>query len=85
MPSADASLAIWWPSLSDAIPARHRKEVNSLVVLVARELWLERNARIFDRSATMPVELAQRIAIEFEQWKRAKLCGSGSGIARGVG
>jgi hypothetical protein len=85
VPSADASLAIWWPSLSDAIPARHRKEVNSLVVLVARELWLERNARIFDRSATMPVDLVRRIAVEFEQWKRAKLCGTGSGIARGIG
>jgi hypothetical protein len=48
MPTADDTLALWWPSLSDAIPARDRKEINSLVVLVARELWLERNARIFD-------------------------------------
>jgi hypothetical protein len=83
MPTADDTLALWWPALSDAIPARYRKEINSLVVLVARELWLERNARIFDRAATMPVGLVRRITVEFEQWKHAKLCGRGS--ARGIG
>jgi hypothetical protein len=90
MPTADDTLALWWPALSDAIPTRYRKEINSLVVLVARELWLERNARIFDRAATMPVELVRRIAAEFEQWKRAKLCGKraklcGRGSASGIG
>jgi hypothetical protein len=82
-PTADDALALWWPALSDAIPSRHRKEINSLVVLVARELWLERNARVFDWTVTMPAELVKRIAAEFEQWKRAKLCGRGS--ARGIG
>jgi hypothetical protein len=36
MPAADDTLALWWPLLSDAIPARHRKEINLLVILVAR-------------------------------------------------
>jgi hypothetical protein len=75
MPAADAMLALWWTSLSNEILARHRKEVNSLVILIARELWLERNARIFDKSPTMLVELTRCIAVEFEQWKRAKLRG----------
>jgi hypothetical protein len=77
-PTADDELALWWPALSDAVPARHKKEINSLIVLVVRELWLERNARVFDWTATMPVELVRWIASEFEQWKRAKLCGRGS-------
>jgi hypothetical protein len=77
-PTADDELALWWPALSDAVPARHKKEINSLIVLVVRELWLERNARVFDWTATMPVELVRRIASEFDQWKRAKLCGRGS-------
>jgi hypothetical protein len=67
----------WWPSLSNAVPPRSRKELNSLVVLVARALWLERNARVFDKIATMPTELCRRINAEFDQWKSAKLCGSG--------
>jgi hypothetical protein len=34
-----------WRSLQ-----RAKKELNALVILVSRELWLERNARVFDRS-----------------------------------
>jgi hypothetical protein len=82
-PTAADELALWWPALSDAVPARHKKEINSLIVLVVRELWLERNARVFDWTATMPVELVRRIVSEFEQWKRANLCGRGS--TRGIG
>jgi hypothetical protein len=41
--------------------------VNALVVLVARELWLERNARTFDRVVVLPMELCRRIAAEFER------------------
>jgi hypothetical protein len=50
-------MASWWPSLSDAAPPKFRKELNSLIVLIARELWLERNARISDKVASMPREL----------------------------
>jgi hypothetical protein len=78
-PTADDELALWWPALSDAVPTRYRKEINSLIVLVAREHKLE----FFYWTATMPVELVRRIASEFEQWKRAKLCGRGS--VRGIG
>jgi hypothetical protein len=76
-PSAEACLGTWWPALSNATPKQHRKEMNTMVVLIARELWLERNSRVFDKVALLPAELVRRIKAEFHVWKQAKLCGSG--------
>jgi hypothetical protein len=50
-------------------------DVNSLVILIARFLWLERNSRVFDRLASMPSEVCRKIRVKFDQWKKAKLCG----------
>jgi hypothetical protein len=59
--------------LQEGTPGPGRREVNSLVILVARELWMERNARPFDKITVLPMELCRRIAAEFELWKRARL------------
>jgi hypothetical protein len=40
-------------------------------------LWLERNTRVFDWVAAMPMELIRKIKAEVSLWKQAKLCGSG--------
>jgi hypothetical protein len=48
--------------------------MNTLVILVARELWLERNSRVFDKMAVLPAGLVRRIKAEFQIWKNAKLC-----------
>jgi hypothetical protein len=50
------------------------------------ELWLERNARTFDKVAVLPMELCRRITMEFEQWKRVGLWGlaANSGVLGGV-
>ncbi|CAM0905803.1 unnamed protein product [Alopecurus aequalis] len=74
-PEVDASLQAWWPSISNATPKTLGKEVNSLIILVARSLWLERNSRVFDKVATMARECLQRILAEFELWRSAGLCG----------
>jgi hypothetical protein len=76
-PAADDRLSTWWPALSNATPKKHRKEMNSLVILVARELWLERNSRVFDKAAVLPAELVRTIKEKFLLWRTAKLCGSG--------
>jgi hypothetical protein len=74
-PGRTETLKEWWRRLSAAIPSVHRKEINALVILVTRCLWLERNSRVFDRFATLPGEFCRKICVEFELWKRAKLCG----------
>ena len=74
-PNSTSTLQDWWPVLSAAVSRRRRRAINSLVILVARCLWLERNSRVFDRYATMPWIVTKKIADEFELWKKAKLRG----------
>jgi hypothetical protein len=46
-----------------------QREINSLVVMVARALWRERNSRVFDKFATMPTEVWRKIEAELALWK----------------
>jgi hypothetical protein len=68
-------IATWWSDLADVVPRNHHKELNSLIVLVARCLWLERNNMVFDKFGTMPIEVCRKIMEEFKLWKQAGLCG----------
>jgi hypothetical protein len=74
-------MALWWPTLSKAVPANFRKEFNSLVVLVSRKIWLERNMRIFDKvhdyAEASVWSLCDRIQRQFELWKSARICEGG--------
>jgi hypothetical protein len=79
-PPATEEIKIWWPAVSAGVHHKHRKELNDLIVLISRELWLERNARVFDKFATMPLELCKRIRGEFAQWGRARLWDAGGGV-----
>lgn len=70
----------WWPALSNAAPSGILRKINTLVCLVLRFIWLERNKRVFDKVATMPHMVVRCINEEFETWIRAKL----GGLPRGV-
>jgi hypothetical protein len=52
LPLPSAGIGDWWPQAVRALPANQRKDSNSMIILVLRALWLERNARIFDVKAT---------------------------------
>jgi hypothetical protein len=47
-----AELEEWWPLAIGRFARTDRKAANSFIMLVMRTLWLERNARVFDRKAT---------------------------------
>ena len=53
-PTTHSVLELWWPQISGAAPKQVRKELNSLICLVARSFWLERNSRVFDKVASLP-------------------------------
>ena len=76
-PDAQAQIADWWTVVAAAVPKSRKKEINSLIILVARCLWLERNSRVFDRFATLPWAVSRKIKAEFDLWLKAKLCGVG--------
>jgi hypothetical protein len=42
----------WWTQVVLTLPANRRKDANSLIMIVLRSLWLERNARVIDAKAT---------------------------------
>jgi hypothetical protein len=52
LPSQQAQLGEWWPEAVARFWAVDRKVANSLIMLVMRALWLERNARVFNREST---------------------------------
>ena len=78
-PDSQSSLSVWWTTVASATPHQLRKEINSLIILVARCLWLERNNRVFDKVAPMPWTVCGKIRDEFDLWKRAKLRGVEAG------
>jgi hypothetical protein len=49
-PSGQAVLEEWWPVATACFIHNNREATNSLVMLVLRSLWMERNARVLDRS-----------------------------------
>jgi hypothetical protein len=53
LPVADSSLGSWWVREGKRIAKPRRRAFDSLVLLVARKLWLERNGRVFNRNATL--------------------------------
>jgi hypothetical protein len=52
VPSDRAELGEWWPLAVNRSAASERRTANSFISLVVRTLWLERNARVFDRKCT---------------------------------
>jgi hypothetical protein len=51
----------------------HRKAFDSLVILVALSLWLQRNDRVFNRASLLEALLSSSILANLDQWVRAKL------------
>jgi hypothetical protein len=52
VPSENAEIGEWWLAVVTRFAAVERRTANSFIMLVMRTLWLERNARVFERSST---------------------------------
>ncbi|CAM0912886.1 unnamed protein product [Alopecurus aequalis] len=68
-------LADWWPMAVHDLPAPDQRTANSVIMLVIRSLWLERNARVFDNG---PSTLGQVIETIVDEWKMWVSCRRGS-------
>ena len=55
-PSAADSLKVWWFGLLSSLHGAARKKAGSIILLLLREIWLERNSRIF-RYLDRPVHI----------------------------
>jgi hypothetical protein len=70
VPEADSHMADWWLDARKAI-VKPRSAFDSVVLLVARPIWLERNDRFFSRSSSAPAVLVQKNLVAVEDWCRA--------------
>jgi hypothetical protein len=52
VPSENAKIGEWWPAAVERFSAIERKTTNFFIMLVMQTLWLERDARVFERSPT---------------------------------
>lgn len=70
-PNADHELRQWWLQMRSLVPPGLSRSFNSLVLLVAWNLWKERNNRTFQRTQAQPTALLEVIAQEGNSWVAA--------------
>ncbi|KAM0920400.1 hypothetical protein ACQ4PT_007548 [Festuca glaucescens] len=68
LPLPTVGLADWWPESVNAMTKRRKKEANSLIMLVLRSLWLERNARVFDSKESAYTSILASIINTWQFW-----------------
>ena len=68
VPDAQSSLASWWPGAVQPLRSKDQKTANSLIMLVLRSLWLERNARVFENQALPWGRVLDAIVDEWRMW-----------------
>jgi hypothetical protein len=58
--------------LLDRTPLMARRELRCIIILVCWEVWNERNARIFERKESTPMQLLWKIKDEAALWAMAR-------------
>jgi hypothetical protein len=61
------SVLQWWRNLSEA-PDINRQGTRSLLLLVIWEIWLERNARVFNRVKSSALTVFAKVKSETTTW-----------------
>jgi hypothetical protein len=78
-PGPDSQLSTWWPDVVDHLSRADARVVNCAIMLILRLLWLERNASVFEDTAS-PID--QVLDAVHQEWRLWLSCSSGS--VRGV-
>jgi hypothetical protein len=79
MPSENAEIGEWWRAAVESFSAAERKTTNSFIMLVMRTLWLERNARVFERALTLVQNTLRLLLVEWGIWLSCR-----RGFMRGI-
>jgi hypothetical protein len=72
VPSELAKIGEWLPAAVVRFSASERKTSKSFIILVMRTLWLERNARVFERSPTTVQATLRLMLDEWSTWMRCR-------------
>ena len=69
LPTAESSsFSAWWCNTIRAVPKDKRKGLNSLIILVAWEVWKHRNSYMFEGARPSIQILLQTVANESSLW-----------------
>lgn len=68
----EASLAAWWTDVRKRVHKNNRKTFDSTVVLVSWAIWLERNARTFNRQHRTVAQMVSHILEDASTWAQAR-------------
>jgi hypothetical protein len=70
----------WWSKSRKRVFKPDKRKFDAMVALVARSLWKQRNARVFDnvRRQLSTEQLVEAIEEEFKRWELARNGGSTS-------
>ncbi|WVZ95337.1 hypothetical protein U9M48_041118 [Paspalum notatum var. saurae] len=71
MPGLGDSLMDWWSLARKKVTKDHRASLDALILLTWWMLWKERNARIFNRGASSPHAVLDRLLAEASLWSLA--------------
>jgi hypothetical protein len=77
-PSVEDNLEKWWSATRARVPKADRRKFDALVILIARTLWKQRNARVF-RNVQMQwstERIIGNVQEEFKLWELAFAGGS---------
>jgi hypothetical protein len=72
VPMQNETVRQWWCSIVESQPEKRRKERQTIAVAGMRRLWLERNARTFDRVRSTIQQLVVTTLAEADLWNLAK-------------
>ncbi|WVZ53711.1 LOW QUALITY PROTEIN: hypothetical protein U9M48_004616, partial [Paspalum notatum var. saurae] len=70
-PQDERSFSGWWYRAISRVPKEMKKGLNSLIILVAWELWKHRNACVFEGVRPSVVLLCQEVERESSLWRLA--------------
>ncbi|CAM0949891.1 unnamed protein product [Alopecurus aequalis] len=68
LPNVLSILTDWWPAAVRTLARKDQKTANSLIMLTIWELWLERNARVFENKAATAQRVIDVIVDEWGLW-----------------
>jgi hypothetical protein len=72
-PYQEHSLVEWWIRSRKQVPKGRRKAYDSLVLLVTRCIWLQRNSRVCRNHRSTRLQVVHQVLTNFELWCKAKL------------
>lgn len=70
-PGHDATIVDWWLATRTRVPEDQRRPFDSLVLVVSRIVWKERNARTFDRQHRTTAQVISAIREEVHEYVAA--------------